>query len=190
MRETLRKHLTTIVVAFVTATVASGGTALAIVANAHKVDRYHANQLIRLSRSAINNDAIVGDGTLQTARQVSIKAPKKGFLFIVASSDVFSYTVDDSPICSIYLDGTQLSSSARQIFIENTANPEEDCSTDIAWPVAAGTHLVQFRAAPATSVTFDETTLEVLFVPFNGNGFVPNPVAPSGPTGAASAGNN
>jgi hypothetical protein len=187
MLGSIRKHLATIVVAFVTATVASGGAALAIVANADKVDGYHANQLLRLSRSAINDNAIVGDGAARVARQVGIKAPKRGFLFIVASSDVFGAASFGS--CWIRLDGTDLSSSERTYQL-GTGNTEENCGTDIAWPVAAGTHAVQFRADPATGVTFDETTLEVLFVPFNGNGKVPSPVAPSQPVGAASAGNN
>jgi hypothetical protein len=179
MREAMRRHLTTILVAAVTASVASGGAALAIVANAHKVDGYHANQLLRLSRSSINDVAIAGNGTSQVARQVSIRAPKRGFLFIVASSDVFGATSGGS--CWIDLDGTTLSSTFRTYEL-GSGNTEENCGTDIAWPVAAGLHSVQFFGNPATGVTFDETTLEVLFVPFNGNGQVPTPVAPSRPS--------
>ena len=81
MREGLRRYLVTILVAFVTASVAAGGTAFAILVNADRVDGYHANQLIRMARSSANANALVGtDGVI---RRVKIVAPRSGFLFIL-----------------------------------------------------------------------------------------------------------
>ncbi len=187
MREPLRKHLTTVIVAAVVAMVASGGTAMAIVANAHKVDGYHANQLARVSASSKANNAIIGDGTDQIARKVKITAPKKGYLVIVATTDAYGqYTAGgtSSPFCWIELDGTELDSTNRQIQFDGTNGQNEmDCATSVAWPVAPGVHTVEFWGNPNTDDFFDNTNLFAMFVPFNGTGKVPAPIAPTLPTG-------
>lgn len=166
--ERVRRHLTTVVVAFVVASLAGGGTAIAIVANADKVDGYHANQLVRFTRSQIENDAIVGDGGDHVALGSSIRAPKPGFLFIVASADVLGGAA--SGRCWIELDGTVLAASDR-LYVPD--NYEEDCATHIGWPVGWGPHEVQFVGNPDTGTRVEASTLEVLFVPFNGRGIVP-----------------
>ncbi len=186
MREGIRRYLVTIVVAFATASVAAGGTAFAIIANADKVDGYHANQLTRLARSSTTGPALSGtDGIVRTAR---ITAPKRGFLFIVASSDVFNFTSTDFVNCWVNLDGTQLTSSVRSIELDGgVSNQEENCNTDASWPVGPGLHTVTFEGDDVNAdTTFDESTLEVLYVPFNGKGAVPVPV---NPTSVNTAGN-
>jgi hypothetical protein len=163
--ERVRRHLATAVVAFVVASLAGGGTAIAIVANADKVDGYHANQLIRLSRSQTDNDAIVGDGIDHVARETTIRAPRKGFLLITASTDVNGGAA--SGRCWIELDGTFLAASDRLYVPDNN---EEDCATQVAMPVGKGPHEVRFFGNPDTGTTFDEASLAVLFVAFNGSG--------------------
>lgn len=63
---------------FVVASITGGGTAIAIVANADKVDGYHANQLIRLTRSQIANDAIIGDGADHVALETRSARRRRG----------------------------------------------------------------------------------------------------------------
>src|SRR4249920_2524455 len=83
----IKRHLTTIVVAFVTATVAAGGTAaVAAVINANKLNGYAANQLIRVSSKRITS--AINPTTRATLGSSSIKAPKKGYLVIDASSAI------------------------------------------------------------------------------------------------------
>jgi hypothetical protein len=189
MRAALRRHLATIVVAFVTASIAAGGTAIAIVANAHKVDGYHANQLIRLSQKQVDNDAFAGGGS-GTVLKTSIKAPKKGYVFVVASSDVFNLTNPDRFQCFISLNGTVLNSSFREIQLSPADNNEEmDCGTQVAWPVKPGKYVARFETTSTDAQThYDETTIEAMFVPFNGSGAVPKPM-PLRTTGAG-GGNN
>jgi hypothetical protein len=165
MAEKLRRHAATIAVAFVVSSLAGGGTAIAIVANADKVDGYHANQLIRLARSQTVNDAIVGDGLDHVARETRIRAPRNGFLLIIASTDVNGGAA--SGRCWIEIDGTVQAASDRLYVPDNN---EEDCATNVAVPVDRGAHEVQFVGNPDTGTTFDETTLAVLFVAFNGHG--------------------
>jgi hypothetical protein len=168
MPEKLRRYAATIAVALVVSSLAGGGTAIAIIANADKVDGYHANQLIRFARTQIDNDAIIGDGTDHVALETSIRAPKKGFLFVVASADVLGGAA--SGRCWIELDGTVLAASDRLYVPDNN---EEDCATHIGRPVGRGPHEVQFVGNPDTGSRFEASTLEVLFVPFNGRGNVP-----------------
>jgi hypothetical protein len=133
-----------------------------------------------MARSSTDNNALVG--TNGTIRSVKITAPRNGYLFAVASSDVFNGTANNAPICFITLDGTTLSSTVRNIELNGTTgvNTEENCNTDGSWPVAQGRHTVAFAASGvAATTTFDEATLEVLFVPFNGRGGVPAPVVPT-----------
>ncbi|MGH2631586.1 MAG: hypothetical protein ACRDHI_13660 [Actinomycetota bacterium] len=187
MRDALRRHVTTIVVAFVTASVAAGGTAIAIIANAHKVDGYHANQLTRLSQKQVQSEAFAGGGA-GTVLKTSIRAPKKGYLFIVASSDVFNLSDPDRFQCFISLNGADLPASRREIQLSPADNNEEmDCGTQIAWSVKAGKHVVRFETTNTAATTiYDESTLEVLFFPFNGSGNVPKPLSPLAPRGGAS----
>ena len=86
----IRRHLTTIVVAFVTASVAAGGTAaVAAVINAKKLNGYSANQLIRVSSK--RTTGAIRPAPTATLTTTSIKAPRKGYLVIDASS-----AIDDS----------------------------------------------------------------------------------------------
>jgi hypothetical protein len=77
MREQIRKHVTTIIVAFVTATVAAGGTAaVAAAINADKLNGYTANQLVRVAGSRTTNT--VNPFPTSTLLTTTMVAPKKG----------------------------------------------------------------------------------------------------------------
>jgi hypothetical protein len=188
VREALRRNVSTVVVAAVTAMVFGGaGAAFAIVANADRVDGYHANQLIRIASSSINDDAAIGADANALIRKVSIKAPARGYLFMVASSDVYGGSGYSD--CWLNLDGKDLNSSERSIHLDGGGNDEENCGTDIAWPVGKGSHVVKFRAYINSGLTYDESTLEVVFIPFNGSGKVPSPKPPTRPIVGGGRGN-
>jgi hypothetical protein len=174
MRQGLRAHMSTIVVAFVTASVAAGGIAAAgAIINADKVNGYRADQLIRMAERR----KMTGGTESGTMAKVSITAPKKGYLYAVASSDVWvPATTRGGGItasCWIAIDDHAIRQSER---VQNlTAAPEQDCATNVAWPVKAGTYQVSLDAALGGGVLYEETTLDVLFVPFDGTGDVPTP---------------
>jgi hypothetical protein len=161
--ECIRRHLATAVVAFVVASLAGGGTA--IVANADTVDGYHANQLIRLSRSQTDDDAIVRHGLDHVARVTTIGAPRRGFLSITASTDVNGGTA--SGRCWIELGGTFFAASDR-IYVPD--DNEEDCAARVAMPVGRGRHEIRFFGNPDSGTTFDGAAQAILFAGFNGNG--------------------
>jgi hypothetical protein len=181
--EKIRRHLTTIVVAFVTATVAAGGTAaVAKVINANKLNGYSANQLIRVSSKRITG--AINPITTATLGSTSIKAPKKGYLVIDASSaiDDSSGAIDGTVSCWITLDGTKLTTTVRSLSLSPTnALIEQDCATNVAWPVGPGTHTVTVVAdnPAATLANFGPTTISLLYEPFGANGTAPAPVSPS-----------
>ena len=178
----VRTHLTTIVVAMVVAAVTAGGAAVAgQIVNADKVDGYHANQLTRASRAVSNGvplRARRGDsGTVLTA---DISAPKKGFLVISASSDVWAPNflrggTQFSYDCWIGMDEGYLNASVRTSQVDPSADGEDNCATNIAWPVASGQHEVRLEYDTGGTVIFDESALDVVYVPFNGTGKVPDP---------------
>jgi hypothetical protein len=137
--------------------------------NADTVDNFHANSLVRVARAFIDNNALLGpaEGNILSTE---ILAPTAGFLFIVASSDVFGGPGFGD--CWIAIDGTDADATFRTWEL-GAGNTEENCNTDYTVPVAAGAHTVVFRGFAEASTRFDEATLNVLFVPFDGLGDQP-----------------
>ncbi len=192
MKERIRKHLSTVVVAFATAAIAAGGTAAAAaLINADRLQGYPANGLTRVAQSHKSNNSVIGDGTDRVIRKVGIKAPRAGYLVVTASTDGYLDTgATGYANCWIELDGSKLTSTERsQNYYDSGAgeNTEQDCATNVAWPVKAGKHTVRFTGDPTTGVIYDESTLTVQYAPFNGAGAVPKPVPPAR---AARAGGN
>ena len=114
----IKRHLTTIIVAFVTATVAAGGTAgVAAVVNANKLNGYRANQLIRVSSK--RTTAIVNPLNTATIGTTSIQAPKKGYLVIEASSAIDDGlgAIDGVVSCWLTLDGKKLTTTVRNLSV-------------------------------------------------------------------------
>jgi hypothetical protein len=173
MGEPLRRHAATIAVSAVTSLLFGAGGAVAIVANAHKVDGYHADELARVAYAQTVDDALLGDGSTHNVVTTSIQAPAPGYLVIRAGSDVVGGT-DTGHRCFVAVDGFEIASSARAIALE-AGDVEENCSTEAAWAVGAGRHKVSFRADPGSGITYDEATLIVTYVPFGPGGEPPTP---------------
>lgn len=166
----------------------------ASVANADTLDGLDSGSFAlndRAGRFAFARDddnALVGPATNGVVLTTTITAPTNGHLAIDAGSDVFGGP--DADTCVLQVDGTLLDSTRRTIQLSPADNnAEEDCSTEGAVAVAAGSHTVEFIATnPAAGVTYDEAVLAVTFVPYNATGALP--AGPSlGRTGGSS-GNN
>jgi hypothetical protein len=171
-----RKHFTTVIVAFVTAMVASGSTAaIATIINAQKLDGYTAGQLVRVAHaeSSTSDNPLPGPDTLLSTK---IVAPNKGRL-VISTSD----QLDDSAganlgtvDCWITLDGKKLNLSVRSVdfYPSQTSLTHEPCDTTIALTVAKGTHHVSVLGdnPDALAISFTQRTLTVLYEPFNATG--------------------
>jgi hypothetical protein len=130
--------------------------------------------LVRVASAQVDDDAVTNTTAPTTALKVKIVAPTKGYLITTASSDVFDYGTASSSGCDIQVGDKYAKGSFRSISSDPTVNPEEDCVTNVTIPVAAGQYTVKFMAFPGeTTTTFDETALQVEFVPFNGVGKQP-----------------
>ena len=133
--------------------------------NADKVDGYDANELVRFAGDRTDDNALVGvDGT---AASVDISAPGPGYLVISASSDV--YGTSGILHCFIEVDGVQVDGSRRSIEVSFAdGNGEENCSTDAFYStLVGGDFTVDFEFVNVDpSITVDETTLNVIFIPF------------------------
>jgi len=187
MREMLKQHGTTILVAMVVAAVTAGGTAFAAHRGSASVsDRGHSFVALgRLAESHKDNNSLVGGNG--TVRKTSITTPGPGYLMIVASSDVYDFGASDASDCWLQIGKRELSSSDRTIELDKSqgVNEEENCGTDSAWPVGKGKYLVSFKADSSTNgtVVYDESTLEVMYVPLNGRGKLPKPKVPTSVSG-------
>jgi hypothetical protein len=145
-----------------------------------------ANGLGRVAFARSTNSALLGDGNSHDVLSVTINAPTSGYLMTKAGSDVFNSTGSGayrSAICWIDVDGTTDSATNRQNALNPNvtdssahtlgANTEENCVTNGTEQVTAGAHTVRFRANPDAGMLFDEATLSVVFVPFDGSGNSP-----------------
>jgi hypothetical protein len=137
------------------------------------VDGFSANELIRAATASDDSAAFAGTaptfpgGGGTPVLTASINAPRSGFLHIVASSDNFGSDTD--VVCGISVDGTARPESARSF----DSSGEDNCATNATVPVSAGDHTVDLRAgyiATAGTAIFDETSLDVLFIPFGPTG--------------------
>lgn len=191
MRQFIHRHLGTIAVAMITAMIAAGVPATAAIINATKLNGYRANQLTRVAtNTAPGFDPGGGTGTPFTTYRnmisTQITAPKAGYLVMVGQTE--NYYTGGDPIawinCAIALDGTRIESSWRNYrFSPDSVSQEADCLTQAVWPVGKGLHTVALQGRtgfePGVSVKWPSVT--ATFVPFNGKGKVPTPIAPEAP---------
>jgi hypothetical protein len=136
--------------------------------NAHLLDGRDSNALIR---TAFANTATIalGPGVDGNALTTSINAPTSGFLVMTASSDLSTGpVVGDEVVGSLVLDGTDLLSADRAV--ELTTNDNVAFSVNATRQVGAGSHTVSLEAESNDSTTFDNSELNVLFVPFGAAG--------------------
>jgi hypothetical protein len=171
-----RRHFTTVIVAFVTAMVASGSTAaIATIINAQKLDGYTAGQLVRVAHaeSSTSDNPLPGPDTLLST---TIIAPNKGRLLISTSDQLDDSaganlgTVD----CWIAVDGTKKDLSVRSVdfYPSTTSLTHEPCATTIALTVAKGAHHITVLGDNPNdlAINFTQRTLTVLYEPFNASG--------------------
>src|SRR2546423_5200744 len=82
-----RRHAETIVVAMVTAFVTGAVPAIAIIANADRVNGFHANQLVRAGYKKNNASQVFNPSNYQTILSKSATAPVKGILLVWGNVD-------------------------------------------------------------------------------------------------------
>lgn len=135
-------------------------------------------------RAAHAESTNVSDSTSNNVRlSTSITAPADGTLIINAGADFYRQlpvSGSDVVTCWIGIDTTSILAlepgSKRVIDVEDGTGDnaaEQDCITQIAVDVAAGSHTVYFLAAIGSGTLIDQGALTVLWVPFDGNGAVP-----------------
>jgi hypothetical protein len=141
--------------------------------------------LIRAATASDDSSALSGTSAVSQVLATTITAPARGYLMMVAGSDVYGDFVGSD--CWLAVDGAEFNPSER--VLGNNSNVDEvDCATNGAVVVNAGAHTVQLMADPgSSSVIFDESTLDVIFVPFNSTGGVPARATPLG--GKSTSGN-
>jgi hypothetical protein len=160
------------------ATTATTATTAGSATTASNVAGFAPNALTRVATAYDDNNAhTFSTNSTANVLNTSINAPKAGFLFITAGSDVYGGGSDGrDSTCWITLEGTEFSPSERDIQLDDTVNHEENCQTEATIAVSAGDHAVAFRASAdgsVDSVNYDESTLNVLYVPFDGGGGSP-----------------
>lgn len=132
--------------------------------NADSVDGFDASSLVRAEGSATDNPTVT-DGT---AESVTIDAPVDGMLVV---DSVTEATDDDEWFCRIDLNGTQAPAVGYNIDVQAGGN-ESACPNSMVLAVEAGEHTVELVVGDI-STSLNESSLSVLFVPFDGNGDQP-----------------
>jgi hypothetical protein len=140
--------------------------------NADQVDGMSANGVIRVASASADRDALVGESG--DILSTPIIAPSRGFLVMNASTDVAA-SGDDLVICSLEIDGEDVTSTTRVVGTSDNdrLSEEEICSTNGTVPVKAGRHTVDFEATIGSGTTLQGSNLDVLFAPFDGAGRQP-----------------
>ena len=138
--------------------------------NADRVDGFHANELVRASYASSFNVADANG----TAVSTTIEAPAPGILVMGASIEAFGSTYD-SWGCRLQVGtdtvaGSSMFSTVNTEEGGHTRNYNEDCSTDGAVAVDAGSHTVSLDIYLRETVGLFEAALWVIYVPFDGAG--------------------
>jgi hypothetical protein len=159
-------------------------------ANAHRLDGFDANELVR----AISGTATVNTGvnTSATANVLTATAPRAGGLLVNLSFTCASFTgtADTRWDVSARVDGVNRALAMVLWFRGDEGDLGDSASTTVFVPVAAGDHTVGYQA----SRSFGDNTLDCniaassLFVPFNNAGNTPARAAVSAPRGLGNGG--
>jgi hypothetical protein len=141
--------------------------------NADRIDGFHANQLIRAAHTE-SDDLPDGDGSINTLLSVDIVAPAPGVLLISAGAHFYIDGFTGVSFgCWIDLDAvTTLSGSSRGS--HDNDNSQGHCATSVGVGIAPGNHTVEFRSSSPSGIDIGPGSLTVLWVPFDGNGAVPD----------------
>jgi len=162
--------------------------------NADRVDGMHGSWLVRAAHASsddIDESVVFANDTLTAADflDVDITAPVDGTLLMWGSTDagLFGISGDGDLFgCGLLVDtaggaadqevpGSIRNSLVSDTRLGDTSNRSENCATSGALDIAAGTHTIRFRITDrSTSVEgvayFNDASLQVLFVPFDGGG--------------------
>lgn len=110
--------------------------------------------------------------TSGTAREVTIEAPRDGYLLAIASASVEGLLVGEEATdyysCFVIFEGSPLPQTERVGQLSKGTQTSEDCATNGTIPVSAGFHNVRFAFSgigPTTSVY--QAELDVVFIPFS-----------------------
>lgn len=112
---------------------------------------------------------VAGTDSVQTAASVVHTTELPGIYIISGSADLFSSGTDTFVECSIYVNGTEILASERQLsFASGAGNDESNCSTNAGYyALTAGTYTISLvinYADPA--VSFDERGVFVTWMPY------------------------
>ena len=123
-----------------------------------------------IARSAREGDVVPDPaGTAKVLTTVTINVPVAGLLQIVGSTQILGYAAGGSTNCWLTTGAGNISNAGvladtdRSGFVG--ANVRGSCSTNGAWSVAAGTHVINIVSNADVGVDLDDTTLDVIFVP-------------------------
>lgn len=127
--------------------------------------------LVRVAYGRVDGGAASGqEGDYQLTRAV-ITAPTKGYLVVTGSSDVSDDINPSMARCWVHVGSKLVRASERLTELDPAGHSQDTCSTSVVIPVSAGSKNVRFMGELDQDTTsFDATTLQVTFVPFNGTG--------------------
>ena len=143
--------------------------------SADLLDDRHANMISRAAYD-VDGDLPDANGDLLS---LTITAPKRGMLLMSASIDGFlNQAGQDDYGCVLQVNGTDVLGSYREELVSwpgspHTLNMEDDCATDGAKTVNAGTYTVTLETSKRNTVMFGDGALWALYVPFDGAGNMP-----------------
>ena len=169
-----RRHAETIVVAMVTALVTGAVPAIAIIANADRVNGFHANQLVRAGYKKNNASQDFNPSNYQTILSKSATAPVKGILVVWGNVDAEwkSGTGSTTLQARFRVDGHSVGIPDTEQQIDNTGfYHSNSVALAAAVPVTKGKHAVVLQAYTTdAAIILQGRSINTLFVPF-GNGW-------------------
>jgi hypothetical protein len=140
--------------------------------DADSVDGFSAESLVRSAFASTDGPAL--DGVAGAAATTNIQAPTNGFLFINAGADGLTNTSSDFVRCDFEVNDAMVPGSEREIRLDGNENPNAPCQSQGVATVSAGSYKVDFEIrSVAPESTFDEATLQVIFIPFGAGGAQP-----------------
>jgi len=129
--------------------------------------------------------AFASDGNLpneNTTLVANIDAPARGILVINGVVDVTTGAAANTVICSLLVDGTMVTGT--QMFTEVAPSAERPiesvCATTGAVAVDPGSHEVTLNITGVVTASLWDSSVNVIWVPFDGSGSTPAALTPLG----------
>ena len=153
------------------------------VANATTVDRYNANDLVRVAYSQAGSNFVDGAAASAGTLTATMTAPRSGWLVINANAYAFLVgTGEDEVQCYLQVNNVTVTGSSTYVDVNFDTpsgagdNDDHNCSTSVGYKVcSAGDYVVDLEIVGVGAGTdIDSAALQVLFTPFNGAGSPPS----------------